>query len=57
MFCKKGVLKNLQILQENTCIVVSCQKNAVLSACIFIKKDSDTDTFLRNLRKIQEQLF
>ena len=47
MFFKIGVLKNLQILQENTCVGTSAT---------LLKRDSYTRVFLWNLQKFLEQI-
>ena len=47
MFCKKDILKNFVNLTEKDQLI---NKVAFLGICDFIKKDSDTHAFLRNLQ-------
>ena len=57
VFCKKGVFRNSQNSQENTCVRIFLKIKLQTEACNFIKKKTLTQVFFCEFCKISKNTF
>ena len=57
VFCEKGVLRNFEKTQENTCARVSFLISCRAEACNFIKKEALAQVFSCEFYEISKNIF